>query len=186
MRKISAITLMLMLAACGPTLTLQPLWDEQHLVAEPGLEGQWIDSDGERILRFRQGGDKRYTVDFVTADGASRYDGHLVRLGDHLFLDLCLGEKAANTLIEGQAFAPLLPAHFFARLRLDNGRLHLGLLAIEDMQKQIEAGVIKAQTAKAEGDVILTGDTRELQEAVSALAGSEDWDETVFTRSGTH
>jgi len=186
MKQILALSLMFVLVGCGPTLTLQPLWDEQHLVAEPRLEGRWISTDGDAILRFRPAENKQYKVDFISDDGASRYDGHLVRLGEHLFLDLCLSEKSGAALIEGQAFAPLVAVHFFARLRFEADKLHLGLFDDEDMKEQIEAGVVKLRSAKADGGLLLTGDTRELQEAVAALAGAADWEETAFSRAGSN
>ncbi len=182
MRTFLVLSLMLMMAGCIPTLTLQPIWDKEHMVSEPTLEGRWISAEGDCVLHVTtQTSDKEYRLDYASEDGVTHYEGHLIRLGDHLILDLCLEDDAANKLVEGQAFAPLIPVHFFALVRIEGDRLYIGLLPEDDMEKQIDTGVVKVPWSKTSDTLILTGSTAELQEAVSRLAGNpEIWEESVF------
>ncbi len=187
MRTLLVLSLMLVMAGCIPTLTLQPLWDKEHLVSEPAFESRWISAEGDSILRVTtQIKNREYSLDFASEDGVSHYEGHLIRLGGHLILDLCLEEDAGDKLVDGQAFAPVLPVHFFARVRIEGDRLYIGLLPEGDMAKQIEAGAVKVQWSKSSAGVILTGDTAELQEAVSRLAADDEiWEESTFCRASS-
>lgn len=185
MKTLLVISLMLIMAGCVPTLTLQPLWDKQHAVSEPALEGRWISAEGDSILKVTSQNNE-YRLDFASEDGTSHYEGHLIRLGGQLILDLSLDSHASEKLIANQAFVPILAMHFFARIRIEGDKMHLGLLSDEDMEKQIDAGKVKVQWTKTQDAVLLTGSTAELQEAVGKLAGdSEIWDESTFHRASS-
>ncbi len=187
MRTLLVLSLMLIMAGCIPTLTLQPVWDRQHVVSEPAFEDRWISAEGDGVLRVSsQAKDREYSLDFATEDGVTHYEGHLIRLAGHLILDLSLEKDAIDKLTHDQAFAPVVPVHFFARIRIEGDKLHIGLLADEEMEKQIDAGRVKVQWSKISDGVLLTGNTAELQEAVSTL-GSDDeiWDESTFHRASS-
>ncbi len=187
MRTLLVLSLMLIMAGCIPTLTLQPVWDKQHVVSESAFEGRWISAEGDSVLRVSsQAKDGEYSLDFASEDGVTHYEGHLIRLSGHLILDLSLEQDAIDKLVDGQAFAPVFPAHFFARVRIEGDRLFIGLLADEDMEKQIDAGRVKVQWSKISDGILLTGNTAELQEAVSTLAGDDGiWDESTFHRASS-
>ena len=187
MRTFLVLSLMLIMAGCIPTLTLQPVWDKQHVVSEPAFEGRWISEEGDSILRVSsQAKDGEYLLDFASEDGVTHYEGHLIRLAGHLILDLSLEKDAGDKLVSGQAFVPVLPAHFFARIRIEGDKLYLGLLADEEMEKQIDAGVVKVQWSKISDGILLTGSTAELQEAVAKLSGDDKiWDESTFYRASS-
>ncbi|RPJ54801.1 MAG: hypothetical protein EHM23_28140 [Acidobacteria bacterium] len=187
MRTLLILSLLLVMAGCIPTLTLQPLWDKEHAVSETAFEGRWISAEGDSTLRVtNRVKDAKYSLDFASEDGVSHYEGHLIRLQNYLILDLSLEEDAAEKLIDGQAFAPVLPVHFFARVRIEGDKLSIGLLPEDDMEKQIEAGMVKVQRSKTPAGVILTGDTAELQAIVSKLAGDgEVWEESLFYRTSS-
>jgi len=187
MRTLLILSLLLVMAGCIPTLTLQPLWDKEHAVSETAFEGRWISAEGDSTLRVtNRVKDAKYSLDFASEDGVSHYEGHLIRLQNYLILDLSLEEDAAEKLIDGQAFAPVLPVHFFARVRIEGDKLYIGLLPEDTLEKKIEAGMVKVQRSKTPAGVILTGDTAELQAIVSKLAGdSEIWEESLFYRTSS-
>jgi hypothetical protein len=186
MKTFLVLSLMLIMAGCIPTLTVQPLWSKQQVVSEPALEGRWISPEGDTILRFTSQPKDEYRLNFGSEDGVTDYEAHLIRLDGHLILDLSLEQDALDRLVKGQAFAPILPMHFFAKIRIEGNRLYLGLLHEEEMEKEIDAGVVKVPYSKTPDGVILTGSTAELQEAVGKLAGiAEVWDESVMYRAST-
>ena len=87
-------SLVLLATACGPVEWLNPCFKEEDLVVEPALEGDWNAQDGTSILSFHAAGDKSYEVldTEIHADNAepekSKFQAHLVRLGEFFFLDL--------------------------------------------------------------------------------------------------
>ena len=88
------LSLVLLASACGPVEWLNPCFKEEDLVVEPALEGSWNGEDGTSVLTFHAASDKSYGVLYteIHADNAepekSRFQAHLVRLGDFFFLDL--------------------------------------------------------------------------------------------------
>ena len=90
MRKLLTVTSMcalLGLCACVPT-TLHPLYTKNDLVIDSALVGIWgEEGDDERSI-FEQSGSRAYTLTHVEDSTETRFDAHLVRLGDEVFLDL--------------------------------------------------------------------------------------------------
>jgi hypothetical protein len=89
-----AFIVILLAPACGPVEWLNPCFKEEDLVLNPTLAGTWKAEEGRSILKFRQSGGKGYEMlDIeVQADDTepeqTKYEAHLVRLGEYLFLDL--------------------------------------------------------------------------------------------------
>ncbi len=88
------LSLVLLATACSPVEWLNPCFKEEDLVVEPALEGGWNAQDGTSILTFHAAGDKSYEVldTEIQAGNAepekSKFQAHLVRLGEIFFLDL--------------------------------------------------------------------------------------------------
>jgi hypothetical protein len=96
------LSLVLLATGCGPVEWLNPCFKEEDLVVEPVLEGTWNTEDGTSILTFHAAGDKSYEVldTDIHADNAepekSKYQAHLVRLGEYFFLDLVPEARQVN------------------------------------------------------------------------------------------
>jgi hypothetical protein len=93
--------LVAMMTACGPPEWLNPCYTDADSTFDPALLGQWKEADGSSTLRFQQDNGKSYRVVYteVHADGTreeSKYEGHLVRLGGIVFLDM-LPQPASAT-----------------------------------------------------------------------------------------
>ncbi|MGO8732721.1 MAG: hypothetical protein ACLQVM_08000 [Terriglobia bacterium] len=93
--------LLAMMTACGPAEWLNPCYNDGDVTLDPALVGRWSDPDGDSILRFQKANDKAYQVVYteVKSDGTrqeSEFEGHLVRLGEYLFLDLLPQPSSAN------------------------------------------------------------------------------------------
>jgi hypothetical protein len=88
------LVLVLLATGCGPVDWLNPCYKEENLVLDPSLGGAWSDPDGTSTLRFRATGGKGYELVYteIKDDNAepeqSKFEAHLVRLGEYLFLDL--------------------------------------------------------------------------------------------------
>jgi hypothetical protein len=92
--------LLAMMTACGPVEWLNRCYNDGDVTFDPALIGRWNDPDGS-VMLFQQAGDKVYRVvsTDVNADGTpevTKFEGHLVKLGDLLFLDLLPQTTKAN------------------------------------------------------------------------------------------
>ena len=104
------LVLALVAGACGPVEWLNPCFNEEDVVFDPALVGTWKEPDGESMLKFQKADDNGYALLYteMQANNAdpeqSRYEAHLVRLGDFLFLDLV--PKATQAKSGSYAFSP--------------------------------------------------------------------------------
>jgi hypothetical protein len=106
------LVLVLLATACGPVEWLNPSFKEENLVLDPRLGGVWKDPDGTSILKFRATGGKGYELleTEIQTDKAepelNKYEAHLVRVGEYLFLDLVPETQRINP---GSFKFPLAP-----------------------------------------------------------------------------
>lgn len=113
MRSAKIVTLLglaAMMTACGPAEWLNPCYNDGDVTFDPALVGRWNESDGSS-LRFQKADDKSYQVVYteVQSNGArqeSRFEGHLVRLGGLLFLDMVPQPASATPGSYGFSPAP--------------------------------------------------------------------------------
>ena len=97
---ISSIVLILVLGLTGCfVLSVHPLYFEKDLVFESGLLGTWGEKTHEKDLSelwiFEKTGDKSYRLTIRDEeDGEGMFEAHLLKLGDHLFMDLYPEEPA--------------------------------------------------------------------------------------------
>jgi tetratricopeptide (TPR) repeat protein len=173
-----AVILLVLLAACGPALSLHRLWDIEHSVVEPLIVGTWITEDQDAALRVEEieGSTPRaYRLTFTDDDGSTTYEGHLVRLGESLFLDFSLDDSELEKISKNQAFLPLLSLHFIARVNVQGDVLQLALLSHEELKKRLATGSLHAKHVKTrDGDVVLTAETPELQDLVRSLPADDN------------
>lgn len=89
-----AFVLVLLAPACGPVEWLNPCFNKEDLILDPALAGTWKAEDGSSILKFHESGGKGYEMLDIevhsdnTEPEQTKYEAHLVRLGEYLFLDL--------------------------------------------------------------------------------------------------
>jgi hypothetical protein len=77
----------LLLCGCIP-MSVYPFYTEKDLVFNADLLGMWISSDDESHYLFEQADSTAYTMTYREGDKESKYDAHLFKLGNVLFLDV--------------------------------------------------------------------------------------------------
>jgi len=171
-------------SGCVPLPSLNPLWDETHLAMLPELEGVWTDEEGDEALEFTAGEKSSYRLTYWSKDEASRYEVHVVRLGGWFFLDIYPDEDVLEERLKGEAYMPLIPTHFFGRIRLEGDSLELALLDDEALHNKVEQGEADVHLVTWEDGVLLTSDTPAIQQMMVLFADDEKlWDEPeVFVR----
>lgn len=170
-RPLSKIVCLLLVSGCVPSL--HPLYTEKDLVLEPALVGVWVGGERDsQTWRFEKSKGKSYTVTHSTKnEEPAKFEGHLVRLNNVLFMDL-LPEK----LDRGNDFYKLhfVRSHTFVRVSFENETLMLHGLSPEWLKKRIGEGKVSIRHEEAEGGLVLTASTEELQEFVRMYANDPD------------
>jgi hypothetical protein len=160
----------LVLAGCDDTgnpfvVSLQPFYTAADLETDPQLQGIWIDKDGEISFTFDQKTDKEYQLTVKEREGgqelSGEFEAHLVRLGATWFLDLL--PRSAS---EGDEFYRIhfLRAHSIARIEIGQDSLQTAFLSASWLKKKIEEKNVDTPHENADGSLLLTGTTEEVQE----------------------
>jgi hypothetical protein len=175
----AAIISLLVMSACVPLPSLNPLWDEGHAVSEPALAGTWISDDDNEIITIAESDRNGYRMTYIDDDSASRYEVHAVRLEGRLFLDLYPDGDALEKRLKGEVYLPLIPTHFFLRAVLEGDRLELAALDDEGIANKLERGEIEVPLLKLEDGVLLTAQTDRIQDLVVRFVDDPDlWSDT--------
>ncbi len=178
---IATLSLML-LAGCGPVVSLQPLWDSAHDADEARLIGEWRvvdDEDSFEITRDELG---TWSLIYRNKEGVSRYDVRLVRLGDDLYMDLSPRKTTLEDASRAQAYLPIIPAHFFVRMRFAGDTLKIGLAEEDKVEELVKSNRAVCGFQNAGDILVLTGSTEELQKLVLELRKADVWDESDCVR----
>jgi hypothetical protein len=189
------------LGGCLPVASLHPLFNEKDIVFDEKLLGTWVDpnSSSRTTWEFKlvDGHPNTYSLIFSDQEGKKGlFEAYLVKLKKQLFLDVRPSEPPwksddPNKLQWEYNVLFLLPAHGFAKV---SAHAVSGASRIEPQLKLRMAGGDKFK-AFLERDpnavkhtilgerIILTAETRELQEFFSKYGDAEIYtDEMTLTR----
>lgn len=165
--------LALLAAACVPPVSLDPLFTEEDLIFDAALLGDWqVEINAEDgLCTFEQEADKSYELDCTVEGSQATFDAHLLRLGEHTFLDTAVDDlHSENTF----ALAHLVPGHILSRVALDGDTLRLTQMSVEWLGKQLDDGAIKIAHRRLEDGILLTASTAELQSFFREHAGNTE------------
>jgi hypothetical protein len=165
----AAVLLLSLLGACGPVLSIHPLYTDKDVVFDPALLGTWGDptNDHEAPLIFERGDANSYKIITQITDNTNVdeiFEAHLVRLKDRVFLDAV----QTKNLIAGQEveIGLALPAHLLGQVSIEGNVLHMSLLDQDWLETQLKAGKLSIPHEEVDGDSVLTASTPELQKFV--------------------
>jgi hypothetical protein len=179
-----------LLAGCVVT-SLKPFYTEQDLVFEPGLLGQWMQTNSEQglltnnVIDFKRDGEKGYLMVSISnhEDGQNETNQavfHLFKLGDQLFLD----SLPMNT--HGPEFAPLHRLYKVASispaLQMQEMKYDWLTKLLEENPTAVRHEVITERDSENKDStrVVLTASTKELQAFVLQHLSTEDaWGEVT-------
>ncbi len=156
--------LLLGLSSCVIT-SLHPLYSEQTTVFREDMLGDWQAEDGDvwHFTRDANGG-KGYWLDIDDEDLNGPYSVHLVKLGDHYFLDL-FPEVSDSLASQLPSLAMLLPTHNFMKIKfMDDGAMEIIPFDTEYLESLFKEKRIRIDYEETdEWGYILTASTEELQ-----------------------
>ena len=148
------------------TLSINPLYFESDLVLEPGIVGVWGDprGDSSATWTFESGDETAYRLITQESDAPeATFEAHLLRLGEHLYLDLYPDDPEMGN--EFQA-GHLIPAHSFWRVSLGKDELTLDCIDTEWLKTKLDSGLVSIDHVRPENMIVLSAPTEDLQEFV--------------------
>jgi hypothetical protein len=160
----------LLLSGCVPSI--HPFYTEKDLVFEPALVGTWVPSDSKDTWTFEKEGDKAYQVTVLEEGKPGKFQGHLLKLGDHLFLDLFpkpMEEKQCENISAFWAFH-FVPAHTCSRLQIKGDSLEIAFMDPDALDQKIKQGETQIGHERIEDTTVLTAPTQDLQALVLKYA----------------
>ena len=164
LRSLPIFAIVLLMSACVPSLN--PLYTKADLVFEPALAGTWINEDDghQTIWTVTKSGEGYEMVDVEEDEDPAKFDVHMVKLGDHSFLDLY---PAKQEIDNGLYQLHIIRAHTFMKVTLGKDALVVTMLDQDWLKKALKAedAQLAHQTLEV-GDVLLTASTAELQEFI--------------------
>lgn len=169
-----AIIPLLAVSACVPLPSLNPLWDEEHAVCEPGLAGTWVSEEDDEIITITETDRNEYRMIYVAGGEVSQYEVRAVRLEGRLFLDLYPDQELLDKRLQGEVYLPLIPTHFFLRAVLDPDRLELAALDDEAIGKKHGQGETEIPLVRWEDGWLLTAQTDRNQDLVVQFVDDPD------------
>jgi hypothetical protein len=177
----AAMAGLIILSGCGPLVSLQPAWDEAHLVSVPGLAGTWKADEDNDLITVEETGNKTYRLTYLSREGVSRYEIHAVQLQNHLFLDAGPDSKQMEGCLKGEVYQPWVPGHIFLRAGLGDGSLSLALLDEEVVERKVKNGELALPLQVSGGNLVLTARTAEVQAMLLRFAEDSDFWNDVAT-----
>ena len=163
---IIAFILILVLGMTGCfVLSVHPLYFEKDLVFESGLVGTWGEKEHEKDLSelwiFKKSGEKSYRLIIRDVEeGEGLFEAHLLKLGDHMFLDLYPEEPETGSEFYNMH---VIPAHSFMRVSLEGHVLRLAFFDLDWLKKNIEQNKVSIKHECRDDTIVLTASTEELQ-----------------------
>jgi hypothetical protein len=166
----AAGVLLFILAGCSVP-SLWPLYHEQDVIFDAALLGEWREEGTRARTTIRQAGSKSYEISHRDEDEVTyKYSGHLLRLGDHAFLNLFPSMEGKRADDMG-----FVPVHNLYRVAVEGETLRFGGLRmtwLKDALAQKRIAVPHAvfrPPGERQDFLLLTGSTRELQDFVRQI-----------------
>jgi hypothetical protein len=157
------LALTLFFVACVPSL--QPLYTAETTVFREELIGIWKEEpQKEDSWTFTKGENNTYKLTIREDNSSSILEAHLVKLGEHLFLDLYPASEPLENAKFGAFYrAALVPGHLIIKVKLGE-KLQLQLTEQERLSEFLKANPKALAHTFVEGDrLVLTATTAELQ-----------------------
>ena len=155
-------------------VSLQPFYTKTDLETDRRLPGTWIDKDEDVTFTFEQGQENEYMVTVKEREGgqelSSEFEARLVRLGATWYLDFF-----PKSIREGDEFYRIhfLRAHSLARIEIREDSVQMAFLNSSWLTKKIEGNTVDTPHEKADGSLVLTGTTEEVQK-LAFFFGNDD------------
>jgi len=163
------LILTVLMVGCVPSL--HPLFTKSDLIFDEALVGTWKDSD--TTWSFKQAGQHGYELLMIDSENkVGNFEAHLVKLGDHHFLDLYPHEPEIAQ--NGFYKMHLIPSHTFLWIQRTEDTLSLKFMSPDIIRDLVleNPGLIQHEIVK--DTVVLTAKPKALQKFLLDHIHDED------------
>jgi hypothetical protein len=155
-------------------VSLRPFYTKVDLEADTGLIGSWKDPEGDVSFTFEAGADKEYTLIVKEREGgqenSGEFEAHLMRLGGSQFIDFYPKNNSEEDQFHRVHF---FRGHSIARVELGQDSMQMSFLSASWLNARIEEKSVDTPHEKADGSLLLTGTTEEVQELAFLYANDD-------------
>lgn len=181
------VTMMLVIAGCVPSL--QPLYTDQDLITDSRIDGLWLEGEdlvtgkAKSTWNFLKTTDQQAYEVICTQDGkSSRFNVHLVKLGDVLYMDTYPQEMNLESVNEYYKMH-FIKGHIIAKISFDQKNvMRVATLNYNWLARQFKDGKLTLSHEEVDNQIILTGSTLELQQFLKAHGNEAFSEPTVLRR----
>lgn len=161
---VAGLAALLLLTACFPSVN--PLYTPETIVFREELLGVWKEEpQDEESWTFEKDDENSYTVTISDEEEtASKFKGHLVKLGEQLYLDLFPDGDAIEAAKLGDMYqVALIPGHLILKVKIGQ-ELELAMLDPDKLKKFLEANPkALAHGYPQQEHLVITASTEDLQ-----------------------
>jgi hypothetical protein len=155
-------------------VSLRPFYTKLDLEADPRLIGTWRDPEGDVSFTFEAGTEKEYALVVKEREGgqetSGEFEAHLLRLGGSWFIDFFPKNNNGEDEFHRVHF---FRGHSIARVELGQDSMQMAFLSAGWLRARIEEKSIDTPHENADGSLLLTGRTEEVQELANLYANDE-------------
>jgi hypothetical protein len=158
-------------------VTLQPAYDDQSLIFDEALLGQWENAEDGTRATIERGEWRSYKITFVDRTATRVFQGNLTKIGASRFLDL--------TEMRGADPGPLLvPVHGIARVTVRDAALDVALLDYDWFTRAISRKSLGRLSTAADDrrNVVITATTGEVKRWLARTPADAFAAPATFTR----
>ncbi|MEW5925335.1 MAG: hypothetical protein AB1746_15240 [Candidatus Zixiibacteriota bacterium] len=147
---------------CGClSISLNPFYENKDLVFDSALLGTWAEKDGDTHVIFEMAGEKAYIMTNVEYEQESKFEAHLAKVGDKLFLDLYPRDPGVN--INDLYRDHMIGVHSFYLVHQIEPNLVVSTLEYDWLKKYLTENPNALPWVIAGDRIVLTASTAELQ-----------------------
>lgn len=160
------------LSGCIPSV--HPLYNEDDLVFNSEILGEWIEEGSEVKWVFEAAKDNSYVLRITENGKLSNIDLHLVQLGEYLFFDFYPGDNDHIKDMNGYLSLQFIPVHTFAKVNITPEYIEVYRLDPSWLEGIIKDDPSQIKHEKTKEYLLLTASTEELQRFILAYAALEE------------
>ena len=182
---------LLALQSCVPSL--YPLYTKDTIVLNDNILGTWQVFDkntggttgSNEYMKFSKPKTGKHYICKYTVDGITNtLTTHIVKLGKYHYLDF--QPTDANELnINSFMSRHLIPAHTFAKIKIDKEGLAIQSFSPDWLTEQIKNRYIRIKHEDLGDDIVITASTKDLQKFVMKYADHKSEKESAFLEAST-
>jgi hypothetical protein len=168
----AAVCVMAMMSGCIG-LSLYPIYTAKDLIFEEDLLGTWT-GDEVHAMTFEKAGDKSYSVSVKEEEDGdlAKFEGHLIRIGDALFIDLYPDTEPG--VDNGFYMLHLAPLHSFTRIAVEDDLLTMAFINFEWLAKELAKEDVALRHVTLDDIPILTAEAKDVQAFLQANVKNAD------------